>query len=127
MSLTTESNALLETSGRHLQVMVRLLDQARIAGAPADVVARIQQSYVMLSREWDALSQQAANGVNPELLARIRGLTERIRTAEVETSRTVDAAQAGMPWRKLLWVAVAIAATGTAAWGVWKWSQRDRY
>jgi len=114
----------LATTGVSLDMLQADLEQARRQGVPGELLARTTQALTMLRQEWAALSGGSGS---PEQVARLQALTTRVDAARSGFAHELSVARGDLPVRKLLWTAFALTLAGGAAWGVWKWSQRDRY
>jgi len=114
----------LDAVNTELTKLRRLVDRARVDGLPGQLIEQMAATLTVYSNEFVAFS--GADSA-PETLARIASLRARVVQSTEQLAPLVAKAEGDMPWKKLLWIAFAGTLVGGAAYGVWRWSQRDRY
>jgi len=118
------SERALDVVHAELTKLQHLVDRARVGGLPGRLIEQMAATLAVYGNEWAAFS--GADSA-PETLARIASLRARVVQSTEQLAPLVAKAEGDMPWKKLLWIAFAGTLVGGAAYGVWRWSQRDRY
>lgn len=101
------------------------LDAARTAGIPASAIAALEQAVTGLTEELRAVT--VAQQANAENLARVQAIGTRARTALAAADAQVAVGGPERTTRIILSTGIAVLAVGGIAWGLWAWTQRDRY